>query len=109
MSKQVMDINGLADFIANTFGTSKVLVQNNSNVLTIEPMLADNSDSANLENDVDETKAGTISPTISPMGKKYSCPFLGTAKGGALTVDKFIKRKRDEIELENQNEKHLFP
>ncbi|MDR2368297.1 MAG: hypothetical protein LBF58_09355 [Deltaproteobacteria bacterium] len=61
MSKQVMDINCLAEFIANTFGTSKVLVQNNSNVLTIEPLLADNSDSTNLENYVDETKAGTLS------------------------------------------------
>jgi hypothetical protein len=26
--------------------------------------------------------------------KKYSCPFLGTAKGGLLTVDKFLEMKR---------------
>ncbi|MDR1873105.1 MAG: hypothetical protein LBS60_14485 [Deltaproteobacteria bacterium] len=47
MSKQVMDINVLPEYIANTFGVSKVRVQNNNSVLTIEPLLADNTVSTN--------------------------------------------------------------
>ncbi|MDR1870919.1 MAG: hypothetical protein LBS60_03155 [Deltaproteobacteria bacterium] len=43
------------------------------------------------------------------VDNKYSCPFLGTAKGGTLTVDKFIEMKQAEIELEDQNDKRLFP
>jgi hypothetical protein len=60
MSKQVMNINVLADFIANTFDTSQVLVEKNNCVLTIEPVLSDKSDSSNLETIVDKTKAGAL-------------------------------------------------
>jgi hypothetical protein len=45
MSKQSMNINALPEFIANTFGTSEVLVENNNRIITIEPMLTDTSDS----------------------------------------------------------------
>jgi hypothetical protein len=61
MSKQIIDLNLLPDFVASQLGTSKVIVEKNNSILTIEPMLADNSDSTNLENYVDETKAGMVS------------------------------------------------
>jgi hypothetical protein len=69
MSKQVMNLNVLAEFIANTFGTSKVLVDRNNSVLTIEPVSTTNKDvlinnhgqyTNNHERIVDHTKAGTL-------------------------------------------------
>ena len=42
-----------------------------------------------------------IEHIIEDMNKKeYSCPFLGTAKGGSLTVDLFLDLKHNEKELE---------
>jgi hypothetical protein len=32
-----------------------------------------------------------------------------TAKGGTLTIDKFLEMKQEEKELEFQNDKRLFP
>jgi hypothetical protein len=60
MSKQIIDIRLLPDFVASQLGTSKVIVEKNNSILTIEPMLADNSDSSNLETIVDKTKAGAL-------------------------------------------------
>jgi hypothetical protein len=69
MSKQVMNINVLADFIANTFDTTQVLVEKNNSVLTIEPVSTTNNDvpiknhgqlTNNQERSVDHTKAGTL-------------------------------------------------
>jgi hypothetical protein len=60
MAKQVMNINNLAEFISNIYGTSEVLVENNNGILTIEPMSADNSDSANPEPCVDGAQPGTL-------------------------------------------------
>ncbi|MDR1870777.1 MAG: hypothetical protein LBS60_02425 [Deltaproteobacteria bacterium] len=60
MSKQAMNVNVLAEFIANSFGTSQVLVEKNNRILTIEPMLSDKTDSSNLETIVDKTKAGAL-------------------------------------------------
>ncbi|MDR0356373.1 MAG: hypothetical protein LBJ64_11680 [Deltaproteobacteria bacterium] len=81
MTEQIMDIDALHKFIANVFSSSKVLVRENNRIVTIEPI----------------------------QDKKYRCPFLGTAKGGSLTVDKFLEMKREEKELEAQNDKLLFP
>ncbi|MDR1872942.1 MAG: hypothetical protein LBS60_13660 [Deltaproteobacteria bacterium] len=61
MSKQAMNVYVLADFIVNSFGVSQVLVEKNNRNIIIEPMLTNNSDSANPENSVDETKAGALS------------------------------------------------
>jgi len=49
--------------------------------------------------------------TISPVDgsipeKKYSCPFLGIAAGGKLTVDKFLEWKREEREIEHEKDLH---
>jgi hypothetical protein len=74
MSKQVMDINGLAEFIANTFGTSKVLVENNNNVLIIEPMLADSCDSTNQ---------------TASLGKPLKITTGFNNNPGTLTLDDF--------------------
>jgi hypothetical protein len=69
MSKQVMALNVLAEFIANTFNSSQVLVEKNNFGLTIEPVSATNADSSSnnigqltssQEINVDETKAGTL-------------------------------------------------
>jgi hypothetical protein len=69
MSKQVMEINVLAEFIANTFGTSQVLVDKNNRILTIEPVSTTNQEvpiskhgqlTNNQEISVDHTKAGTL-------------------------------------------------
>ncbi|MDR1568788.1 MAG: hypothetical protein LBS33_08955 [Streptococcaceae bacterium] len=61
MFKQVMNVHVLAEYIAKTFGVSKVIVQNNNSFLTIEPMSADISDSANPKSSVDEAQPGTLS------------------------------------------------
>ncbi|MDR1872625.1 MAG: hypothetical protein LBS60_12030 [Deltaproteobacteria bacterium] len=60
MSKQVMNINVLAEFITNSFGASNVLVEINNRIITIEPILTDNSDSANPGTIVNKTKAGAL-------------------------------------------------
>jgi hypothetical protein len=78
MTKQIMDIDTLSEYIANTFGTTKVLVQKSNCILTIEPILPAKSDATigmqelfvkhpevsinkNLESiSVDKTKAGTL-------------------------------------------------
>jgi hypothetical protein len=50
-----------------------------------------------------------IEPAMeTASAQRYSCPFLGTAMGGSLTVDKFLEMKRKEKELELENEKRLF-
>ncbi|MDR0690852.1 MAG: hypothetical protein LBF32_02200 [Streptococcaceae bacterium] len=58
MTKQIMDIDTLYEYIANTFGTTKVLVQKNNCVLTIEPISSAKNDLETIS--VDKTKAGTL-------------------------------------------------
>jgi hypothetical protein len=60
---------------------------------------------------IQKTERGFLVEPIKKeqIDKKYSCPFLGTAKGGSLTVEKFMEMKQEEKKLENQNEKRLFP
>jgi hypothetical protein len=81
-----MNITALQSYLANTFHTDKVKVREVNRVITFEPM----------------------EETAATNAKKYSCPFLGTAKGGSLTVDKFLKMKQEEKELELENEKRLL-
>jgi hypothetical protein len=87
MSKQVMALNVLAEFVANTFNTPQVLVEKNNRVITVEPMISDKSDSTNQEmcvdkpfksKKVDKTKAGTLtlddfkSAKLFPKGYKFN-------------------------------------
>jgi hypothetical protein len=60
---------------------------------------------------IKKTESGFLIEPIERKqnSKQYSCPFLGTAKGGTLTVDKFLEMKQEEKELEFQNDKRLFP
>ncbi|MDR1871800.1 MAG: hypothetical protein LBS60_07770 [Deltaproteobacteria bacterium] len=70
MSKQVMNVNVLAEFISNSYGASEVLVEKNNSIITIEPVSTDKSDSISQKASgdkplksisVDETKAGALS------------------------------------------------
>jgi predicted nucleic acid-binding protein len=69
MIKQIMDVTVLPQFIANKLGTSKVMVLENNNILTIEPFASNKPDftSHNVGDDnplqsisVDKTKAGAL-------------------------------------------------
>jgi hypothetical protein len=69
MSKQIMDIDVLHELIANTFGTSQVLVEKNNRILTIEPVSTKNPVSSLKirgqhtecqEKGIDKTKAGAL-------------------------------------------------
>jgi hypothetical protein len=84
MSEDIMTVDALTSFLVTTFHVNKVRVKKEENSIFIEPVIE------NIED------------------KKYSCPFLGTAKGGSLTVDKFLELKQAEKELELENEKRLF-
>jgi hypothetical protein len=84
MTERVMNTDALQAFLAETLRAEKVRVRESDDGVFIEP----------------------ITETVGE--KKYSCPFLGTAKGGLLTVDKFLEMKREEKELELANEKRLF-
>jgi hypothetical protein len=69
MEKQVMDINALGELIANTYGTSKVLVQANDNILTIEPLSKDTPEVADQEICVGKPETAvdkTIPCTLTP-------------------------------------------
>jgi hypothetical protein len=49
----------------------------------------------------------TIMPAEEPdTTKNYTCPFLGIAADSTLTVDKFLKWKREERESEHEKELH---
>jgi hypothetical protein len=84
MIEKAMNVSALPAFLIAMFKTDRVRVRKTGSVLLIEPM------------------------TEVTRGKKYSCPFLGTVKGGSLTVDKFLEMKREERKLELDNEKRLF-
>jgi hypothetical protein len=84
MTERVMNIDALQTYFVSTLQTKRVRVREVDSIVTVEPV---------------EEATGM---------KKYSCPFLGTAKGGSLTVDKFLEMKREEKELEFENEKRLF-
>ena len=84
MIDKIMDVDSLPSFLITTLHVNKVRVRKKDNGISIEPVIEG----------------------IDPP--KYSCPFLGTAKGGSLTVDKFLKMKQTEKELELANEKRLF-
>jgi hypothetical protein len=69
MSKQVMNINVLANLIAKTYGTSNVLVEQNNGILTIEALSTTKPDcSLNSQGQLaegqdisdDKTKAGAF-------------------------------------------------
>jgi hypothetical protein len=69
MINQIMDLKVLNDLLAKTYGTSKVLVSSNNNILTIEPLSTDNPVSTSQEvgvdnslksNYVDKTGPGTL-------------------------------------------------
>jgi hypothetical protein len=72
MTKQVMEINALPEFLSNIFGTTKVLIDHDNNTVTIGPLTSENSESADLVIKFKE-------PIIFPEG----------AKAGALTLDDF--------------------
>jgi hypothetical protein len=74
MTKQVMEINALHDFLINKFGTTKVLIQQNNRSITIEPFSSDNSDST--------------TPFIN-YNKILITANPDKAKAGALTLDDF--------------------
>jgi hypothetical protein len=86
MPDKILNIKSLPSFLFNHFNTDMVKIQKAERGFLVEPI---------EKNQIDT--------------KYYSCPFLGTAKGGSLTVDKFMEMKQEEKELENQNEKRLFP
>jgi hypothetical protein len=74
MTKQIINITLLSDFVAKHLGTSKVLVEANNNILTIEPAPLDMADSTNQEVGVD-----------TPLKSNY----VDKTKAGALTLDDF--------------------
>jgi hypothetical protein len=78
MEKQVMDINALGELLASTYGTSKVLVQANDNILTIEP----------LSKDTPEANAQEIR-----VGKPEKSTTVDETKAGTLTLDDFTEIK----------------
>ena len=81
MTERVMSTEALQTFLTNTIRAKKVLVRENNSVLTIEP-ISENTD-------------------------EYHCPLWGIAKGGTLTVDKYMEMKRKEKELEDANDARL--
>jgi hypothetical protein len=85
MTEKVLSIKSLPSFLYTHFNTDMVKIKKGERGFFVEP----------IEKNTNENK--------------YSCPFLGTAKGGSLTVDKFIEMKQNEKELERQNEKRLLP
>ncbi|MDR1873113.1 MAG: hypothetical protein LBS60_14525 [Deltaproteobacteria bacterium] len=75
MSEQVMDLDEFHKFIVKNFNTTKILVRRHNQILTVEPIYADNFDRAN--------------------------GLLGILSGQPeLTVDKFMERKQSEKELD---------
>ena len=84
MIDRVIGVDALPSFLITTFRVNKVRVREEDNIISLEPV------------------------TESNNPPKYSCPFLGTAKGGSLTVDKFLEIKHIEKELEFENEKRLL-
>ncbi|MDR3121235.1 MAG: hypothetical protein LBU58_07885, partial [Clostridiales bacterium] len=83
MTERVMNVTAVQSYLVNVLHTNKVKVREVNQVITIE----------------------SAEEIVAANGKKYSCPFLGTAKGGSLTVDKFLEMKQEEKELELENEK----
>jgi hypothetical protein len=79
MTERVMSTDALQAFLTNTLHAEKVLVRENNRIITIEP--------------VEETE--------------YCCPLWGIAKGGALTVDKFLETKQKDKELEDANDERI--
>jgi hypothetical protein len=75
MRKQVMGIDSLFKLISKTFGSSKVLVQENSQIITIEPIRA--------------KKNGCCSRV---RGLLADCPDM--------SVDKFLERKHKDKALD---------
>jgi hypothetical protein len=75
MTIQVMDINNLYEFIAKTIGSSKVLVQENNQIITIEPII--------------EKTSGCCSRVRGLL-----------ADYPEMSVDKFLERKHKDKELD---------
>ena len=83
MTEKVMNVDALPSLLITTFHTNKIRVRQMGGSISIEPIVEDVTE------------------------KKYSCPFLGTAMGGSLTVDRLLEMKHTEKELEYANEKRL--
>ena len=82
MIEKTMNITALPSYLIMKLQTKKVKVRESDRVITIIP--------------VDE----------AITKKNFSCPFLGIAIDGNLTVDKFLEWKREERETEYENELH---
>jgi hypothetical protein len=92
MTDKIMNTNALPSFLITMFKTDRIKVREMDNGLLIEPTGEVVDDDLNLQQE----------------REKYKCPLLGTARGGSFTVDKFLEMKRQEKELEIENEKRLF-
>ena len=82
MTESIMTMDALPAFLANIFRVKDVRVKVSENEVSIAP--------------------------VKEEEKEYVCPLLGIAKGGTLTVDKFLEMCREDKELEFQNEARLF-
>ena len=80
MTEKIMDINTITSYLITTLQVKRVKVQESDRVITIIP--------------VDEVITEKI----------FSCPFLGIAADGNITVDKFLEWKREERVTEYENE-----
>jgi virulence-associated protein VagC len=75
MTKQVLEIDALPEFILTNFGTTKVLVYQGDRILTIEPISTEMPDC-----------------TAGLRGILSDYP--------EMSVDKFLERKRSESEFD---------
>jgi hypothetical protein len=79
-----MNIDAVQAFLSAAFETKRVRVREVGSGVMVEPVAEATKD------------------------EEYNCPLLGIAEDSALTVDKFLEMKREEIELEYEQEKRLF-
>ncbi|MDR2615484.1 MAG: hypothetical protein LBC28_02785 [Oscillospiraceae bacterium] len=79
MTERIMNTSALPTFLISKFNTDRIKVREESGAVIIEP----------------------------EQGAEYRCPLRGIAKGGTLTVDKFLEMKHAEKELEEANDNRL--
>jgi hypothetical protein len=92
MTERVMNTDALPSFLITMFKTDRIRVREADRGLFIEPL--DEASNEDIE--------------LRREREKYKCPLLGTVRGGSLTVEGFLEMKRQEKELEFENEKRLF-
>ena len=80
MNRRVMDIELLHEFLGAKLRTKKVSVREENQTVIIEPFESENDE--------------------------YRCPLRGIAKGSSLDIDKFLKMKKADKELEDANDLH---